>query len=304
MSPDIRSTPRRLLHIFSTFGVGGPQRRAAQVIRRLDASIEHVVLAADGCVDAVDALGLAHRVRVVPGGFIKGRGIGLLNLMLVRRLLAAERPDVLLTYNFGAIEGALAHRLWPRCRHLHFEDGFGPDEAAGRQLARRVWLRRLALSGQSRIVVPSRVLERVACSQWRFAKARVEYLPNGVDGDRFSPDLDRCPDTAEGLTVGTVGVLRPEKNIARLVEAVASLPKTVVAKLIIAGDGPERPRLTALAERLGVAGRVRPRRTRGLPRASPPAVRLVCSQLRHGADALEPARGDGNRSASRRDGRG
>ena len=36
----------------------------------------------------------------------------------------------------------------------------------------------------------------------------------------------------------------------------ASLPKTVVAKLIIAGDGPERPRLTALAERLGVAGRV------------------------------------------------
>ena len=72
MSSDVRSVPRKLLHIFSTFGVGGPQRRAAQVIRRLDASIEHVVLAADGCVDAVDALGLAHRVRVVAGCIRQG----------------------------------------------------------------------------------------------------------------------------------------------------------------------------------------------------------------------------------------
>ena len=195
-------------------------------------------------------------MRVVPGTFVKGRGIALANMLLVRQLLVAERPNVLLTYNFGAIEGALVHRLWPRCRHLHFEDGFGPDEATGRQLPRRVWLRRLALSGRSRIVVPSRVLERVARRQWRFAEARVTYLPNGVDVDRFSPDVDRCLSPAAGLTIGTVGVLRPEKNIARLVEAVASLPETVVAKLIIAGDGPERPRLRALAERLGIAGRV------------------------------------------------
>ena len=165
-----------------------------------------------------------------------------------------ERPDALLTYNFGAIEAALAHRLWPSCRHVHFEDGFGPDEVSGRQLLRRVWLRRLALSGRTRIVVPSRTLERIALSEWRFAASRVEYLPNGVDLKRFAPRPDAA--TAGTLKVGIVSALRPEKNVARLLRAVAALPETADISLVVAGDGPERRALTALADTLDIASRV------------------------------------------------
>ena len=255
MLSDNRLERPKLLHMFSTFGVGGQQARTARLIRCLDETIEHVVLAADGCLDAIDAFGLGGRVRAISTTFVKGRGIAWRNLALVRDLLRREQPDALLTYNFGAIEAALAHRLWPSCRHLHFEDGFGPDELPGRQLTRRVWLRRVALSGNTRIVVPSRTLERIARQSWRFAPDKVEYLPNGVDLARFTSAAQASPRVG-GLRVGVVSTLRPEKNLARLLQAVALLPETLVSDLVVAGEGPERPMLTALAQRLGIAGRV------------------------------------------------
>ncbi len=55
---------------------------------------------------------------------------GLLGALLdgsavLRRL----RPDLLITYNWGAIEWAMADRLWGVARQMHFEAGFGEDEA-------------------------------------------------------------------------------------------------------------------------------------------------------------------------------
>ena len=48
-----------------------------------------------------------------------------------RRLLRDWRPDVLVTYNWGAIEFALAN-IVPVTRHLHVMDGFGPEERGPR----------------------------------------------------------------------------------------------------------------------------------------------------------------------------
>ena len=36
-----------------------------------------------------------------------------------------------MTYNWGAIEFALANRIGPRFRHLHLEDGFGLRRRVG-----------------------------------------------------------------------------------------------------------------------------------------------------------------------------
>jgi len=43
---------RRFVHVFSTFGRGGPQIRAAQLMRQLGDTCEHVVMAMDGDVAA------------------------------------------------------------------------------------------------------------------------------------------------------------------------------------------------------------------------------------------------------------
>lgn len=96
----------------------------------------------------------------------------------------------------------------------------------------------------------------------RFAHCRVEYVPGvGVDLSRFVNAVDRDAERVElGLApddfvVLAIGDLNENKNHRVLVEAVAKLPANVM--LFIAGDGPLRGELEALAERLGVSGRVR-----------------------------------------------
>ncbi len=250
--------PRHLLHVFPSFALGGAQVRTVALMAALGPGFRHTIVTLDGRSDAAALLpdGVACRVQALAleGGWT---GLGR-NLRRCRRLLDEAAPDLLLTYNFGAMEMALARRLRPACPHLHFEDGFGPGEAT-RQLPRRVWLRRLALSGDSLIVVPSRTLERIAIDRWRFRRERVLRIPNGIALDRFAnakaePDgLRRLPDEC---LIGTVGMLRPEKNVARLLRLFASLPADPPVRLVVTGDGSERPRLEALAVTLGIADRV------------------------------------------------
>ena len=175
--------------------------------------------------------------------------------MALRKL----RPDLLATYNWGAIEWAIASRLSGVARHIHFESGFGKEEA-DRQIRRRVLCRRWALASCERVVVPSRRLEELACRIWKLPAERLTYLPNGIDVERFAAlPRDAVPGftrRAAELVVGTVAPLRPEKNVGRLIRAFAMLTSRVTARLIVAGDGSERASLERLAVELGIADRV------------------------------------------------
>jgi glycosyltransferase involved in cell wall biosynthesis len=166
-----------------------------------------------------------------------------------RGLLRKWKPDVLITCNWGAIEFALAN-IVPITRHLHVVDGFGPEERAS-QIRRRVLVRRLALS-RTPVVLPSRNLVRIARDDWKLSSEVIRYVPNGIDLARFATDGSERG-TGEPV-IGTVAALREEKNIARLLRAFAALS---AGRLIIVGDGPERPALEALAAALCIADRVR-----------------------------------------------
>jgi glycosyltransferase involved in cell wall biosynthesis len=132
--------------------------------------------------------------------------------------------------------------------HVHIEDGFGPEERQ-HQLKRRVWFRRLALSGaHTSIVLPSQNLVRIATEQWRLG-GHVRYIANGIDCDRFRTERDR---EGEPLTVGTVATLRPEKNLIRLIASFAEAQRQrpgMAWRLLIVGDGPERAKLEQAAAR-------------------------------------------------------
>jgi glycosyltransferase involved in cell wall biosynthesis len=176
----------------------------------------------------------------------------------VRRVLRDERPDLLLTYNWGAIEAVLAARFGgPPV--LHHEDGFRPDEAVA-QKGRRVLFRRLVLRGARGVVVPSSGLLELATGSWRVPRERAHWIPNGVRVDDF-PAADGNPELrarlgvpADALLVGSVGHLRPEKNPARLVAALAHAPAST--HLLFVGDGDERDRVLAVARELGAEERV------------------------------------------------
>ena len=78
-----------------------------------------------------------------------------------------------------------------------------------------------------------------------------ELLPLGVDVDRFGTAGHAAP--SGSLRVGFVGRLIPHKGVDVLLQAVA-LDHRLTA--VIFGAGPEAPRLEAMADTLGIAGRV------------------------------------------------
>jgi len=83
-------------------------------------------------------------------------------------------------------------------------------------------------------------------------------LRNGVDLHAFAPPADRAALRAElglsGQAILSVGHLIERKGHHHVIGALQGLPG---ATLLVAGEGPERRALAALAERLGVAERVR-----------------------------------------------
>ncbi len=87
--------------------------------------------------------------------------------------------------------------------------------------------------------------------------ARITTLRNGVDLAAFRPldrDAARSRFRVTGPTLVSVGALIPRKGHEQTIEAMRLLEGWT---LLIAGEGPERARLEALARRLGVAERVR-----------------------------------------------
>jgi len=239
---------RTLLHVFSTFRVGGPQVRFCSLANNFLSRYRHVIFAMDGRYDCRERLRPGLDVAFADVLAKKPDTLG--NRRRFRNYLKAHRPDLLVSYNWGSLEWAMAN--WPRLvPHVHVEDGFGPEEA-DRQLLRRVWTRRLLLSN-SVVVVPSRTLERIALHVWRLAPGRVRYIPNGVDWQRFAAaGIAPFDWPGSGPVIGTVAALRPEKNLRRLLSAFKLVTERMRCRLLIGGDGEERANLEGHASELGI----------------------------------------------------
>lgn len=235
------TTRRRCVHVFATFGAGGPQMRALQLMARLGSGWTHVVMPMDARSEAMAQLPAGVHCDLVPpppkAGFLA-------TVRAQRRWLREQAPDLVLTYNWGAIETVVAARSLG-LPLAHHEDGFLPDEVR-RRLRRRSWLRRLLLRTVP-VVVPSRNLQRIATAEWGLRD--VHHLPNGVDLVRFAAG----PPVADPV-LGTVGGLRPEKDHATLLAALARLDASVQA--IVVGGGALAEPLRDAARQLGVAARV------------------------------------------------
>ncbi len=77
---------------------------------------------------------------------------------------------------------------------------------------------------------------------------RIRLCYNGVDLDEFRP----IADPHEGLTIGVVCALRPEKDLGTLIEAFVRLQRPGL-RLLIAGSGSMLAQLRSLAQARGLA---------------------------------------------------
>ena len=114
-----------------------------RVINHFGARLRHTVVALDDNFEAAQGFAGELDVHLMGSG---GRRRGLVRTLVASAgVLRRLRPDLLITYNWGAIEWAMADRLWPVARQMHFEAGFSKEEA-DRQIRHRVLFRRWALA--------------------------------------------------------------------------------------------------------------------------------------------------------------
>lgn len=251
----------RFLHLHSSFNPGGKELRAAKLIGAFGAGIEHsIVSGVPGALDAASAIDPAMRVSY-PDDFPALTGS--LSYRRFRAIAEAMREfDLVLTYNWGAMDAVMAHRLFARSLGLpplvHHEDGFNQDETDGLKRSRN-WFRRLALPTVAALVVPSHVLERIALETWRQPAMRVRRIANGIRLADFAktPRPDAIPGWVKQpgeFWIGTMAGLRAVKNLPVLVDACQRLHHEW--RLVIVGEGPERPAIEARIAALGLGQRM------------------------------------------------
>jgi L-malate glycosyltransferase len=210
----------------------------------------------DGNTQAAAGLAADVPFEILSLPVAKSGGLSLANLRSIAGLIRQQKPNLLLSYNWGAIEWALVNRLLRLAPQMHSEDGFGPEEAGGQQIPRRVWTCRIAIGGRCELIFCSRTLETIARTIWRIPASRCHFVPNGIELDRFANAVPLPTPFNHGETViGTLGMLRAEKNIGRLLRAFVTLGDLPV-RLAIAGDGAAARDLRAEAQRLGLGDRV------------------------------------------------
>jgi glycosyltransferase involved in cell wall biosynthesis len=243
------------LHVFPTLDIGGQQTRFATIANQLGQRFRHRLISLDGRDAAMSLLDTRIDATLVP--LKTGMNQVLNRIRDMSRVVKTVNPDIVVTYNWGAIEWAIFNRVLSRRRHIHLEDGFGPDEADRQKWRRRI-TRQLIL-GRSTVVVPSRNLQTIAASQWGLDPNNVVYIPNGIDAARFDrvrmdggAFFQRDPDTC---VIGSFSPLRAEKNLGRLLRAYSGL-RSPRLQLVICGEGPERQPLERLARELRIENKV------------------------------------------------
>jgi len=260
MSSSMRSVgPEKIvvMHVLYSFGIGGLEACIAELINRMnpDRFSHHLCLLSDqmACMgkiwkpEGIQCHVVRRRFQHDPTLFLR-----------LCALMMRVRPDIVATYNWGAIEAVIAARLSGIRRVIHSEHGFDIDEIY-QQKRRRVLARRLILNACEKVIVVSKQLQNWLIDKVKVEPDRVVFIPNGCDLQRFRKP--ECQSLRESLNIsgtdtviGAVGTLKELKDPKTLILAFAKVAKSRGGlKLLFVGDGSQRHELEALANREGVS---------------------------------------------------
>src|SRR4051812_42380786 len=99
------SAPPLIVHITPTFAPAGVQVRTVQLMNHFGSVFRHVVLSLNGDTTAGKRIARAVEVRYPPCPHSRNPVVMLRRIWSV---LKAEKPALVLTYNWGSIDGILA----------------------------------------------------------------------------------------------------------------------------------------------------------------------------------------------------
>jgi glycosyltransferase involved in cell wall biosynthesis len=249
--------PRAVLHVTDSTAVGGAENALLTLMGALDRTRWQPTLVHPHTAPA-PLVEEATRLRV-PRLAVPAMPDGLEGLRRLPRFAAAVRrlrPDVVhlhLTWQLGCRYPLLGSLVTGR-PVVATVQLFVDVEPGGRLALER---RLLAPAVARHIAVSEHVRSRIEALGW--PRAKIEVIRNAIDVDAFR----RPPDPgARGHLLGgehatlvlVPGRLDSQKGHRHLLQAATEVPEAVFA---LAGDGPLREDLTAMAANLGVADRVR-----------------------------------------------
>lgn len=251
--------PVRILHLHSSFDLGGKEARAVRLMAAWGDRARHVIVSGvPGALGARDAIakGVKYESAQDPPPLTGKPSVA--RFEAIARLMRGF--DLVLTYNWGAIDGVMPRRVFPKVAPavIHHDDGFNEDEAGGLKIERNLY-RRFALPAAHALVVPSRSLEYIARTTWKQPGGRVHLIFNGIGTDWYArkPDPKAIPGFVRNereVVIGALARLTPVKDLPMLVRACGGLSGRF--RLVIVGEGPERDRIRAAAEAMGIADRL------------------------------------------------
>lgn len=259
---DPRTRPIRIFYVIDNLAFRGGERTTLQLAQRLDRRRFQLSV---GCSPG----GLfVDRLRELEVSFVPvemRRNWRLDSVLTLARALEDRRPDIVHTQGRGDPFGRTAARLAGVPAVVSTVAAI-----AGRYQVDAIWRKALyraidrltdPLVDRFIAVNPSSVA--VLVERHRVARDRIAIIPNGIEIDRFDPDRSVRGDwrSRHGIPldahlIGGLGRLTWEKGFGDLIRAAA--PRIERGSwLVIAGEGPNRARLQALAEELGIQERCR-----------------------------------------------
>jgi glycosyltransferase involved in cell wall biosynthesis len=260
----------RLLWLIDSLNMGGAESLVLPFARHLDRERYELFVC---CLGTMGANALEGELRAAG---IPTTNLGARNLRDVRafrrllRFVREERIDLVHAHlTYSAVWSALLSRITgiPSVASLHVAPSATLEQiktARHRVLTNvRDRVMRFVLDRwSSAVIMVSDALRQTYLASGGLRAEKLRVVHNGIEVERFRRDreesrarLNRELDLpADARIAVTVSVLRPAKGVEVLLDAVRLVPD---AYFVIVGDGPKREEWMELAQRTGIADRVR-----------------------------------------------
>ncbi|HET7208497.1 MAG TPA: glycosyltransferase [Terriglobales bacterium] len=249
----------RVMHVVRTMATGGTEGG----VRKLLSGLKTDEFEQSLCTLITDPMSNTPKsTRVICLGRAPNQAAFLVPQLT--RVFARERPDVVHSRNWAAIEAVAAAKLARVPVVIHSEHG-RDMETMGPQPWRRRAIRRLSFRWADSVFCVSRELRDYYCQELGLpSTANIDVIPNGVDTNLFRPNpearrtvREMLAADSETLVIGTVSRLDPIKDQSTLIAAAATAyERGLDLRLVIVGDGVCRP---ALKEELATRSALRAR---------------------------------------------
>lgn len=248
-----------VVHVIYRLAVGGLENGLVNLINRMSADrYRHAIVCIDDFTNFRDRI---QRTDVEVYALHKKPGTDLGAYVRFWKLMRHLRPAVVHTRNLGALEFQFFAWLAGVRHRIQGEHGRDTSDLDGTN-QKYLLFRRFMGPLVSRFIALSQDLADWLEQHANVLPKRISQIYNGVDTIRFSPAKNRQSIPVEnfvpedGIVIGTIGRMQPEKNQLVLVRAFIQLLDSVERgrdrlRLVIIGDGVLRKQALTLLQEAG-----------------------------------------------------